>query len=85
MATLKSMRLIMRRHLPHWLAFSFVCTLIVGSASHNWPLFQMDVKNVFLNGELTNKVYMQLPLDFSHPPGFSHKVCRIRRALYALS
>jgi hypothetical protein len=27
---------------------------------------------------------MQLPPGFSQPPGFSHKVCRLRRALYGL-
>uniref|UniRef100_A0A2N9HHM2 Integrase catalytic domain-containing protein n=1 Tax=Fagus sylvatica TaxID=28930 RepID=A0A2N9HHM2_FAGSY len=63
---------------------SSVRTLIAVSASRHWPLFQMDVKNVFLNGELTEEVYMQLPPGFSQPPGFSPKVCRLRRALYGL-
>ena len=47
-------------------------------------LFQMDVKNVFLNGELSEEVYMKLPPSYSHPPGFPHRVCRLRRALYGL-
>ena len=63
---------------------SSVRTLIAVSNSRHWPLFQMDVKNAFLNGELTEEVYMQLPPSFSQPPGFSHKVCRLRRALYGL-
>uniref|UniRef100_A0A2N9HR29 Integrase catalytic domain-containing protein n=1 Tax=Fagus sylvatica TaxID=28930 RepID=A0A2N9HR29_FAGSY len=63
---------------------SSVRTLIAVSASRHWPLFQMDVKNAFLNGELTEEVYMQLPPGFSQPPGFSSKVCRLRRALYGL-
>ena len=41
----------------------------------------MDVKNAFLNGNLSEEVYMQ------PPPGLSvesNKVCHIRRALYGL-
>uniref|UniRef100_A0A2N9GD96 Reverse transcriptase Ty1/copia-type domain-containing protein n=1 Tax=Fagus sylvatica TaxID=28930 RepID=A0A2N9GD96_FAGSY len=53
---------------------SSVRTLIAVSASRHWPLFQMDVKNAFLNGELTEEVYMQLPPGFSQPPGFSPKL-----------
>ena len=41
----------------------------------------MDVKNAFLNRDLSEEVYMQ------HFPGFSvdpNKVCHLRRALYGL-
>ena len=41
----------------------------------------MDIKNVFLNGDLSEEVYMQ------PPPGFSiesNKVCYLWRALYGL-
>ncbi|XP_050938632.1 uncharacterized mitochondrial protein AtMg00810-like [Cucumis melo] len=41
----------------------------------------MDVKNIFLNGNLFEEVYMQPPPDTSSPP---HKVCLLRRALYGL-
>uniref|UniRef100_A0A2N9HB99 Integrase catalytic domain-containing protein n=1 Tax=Fagus sylvatica TaxID=28930 RepID=A0A2N9HB99_FAGSY len=40
---------------------SSVRTLIAVSVSRHWPLFQMDVKNAFFNGELIEEVYMQLP------------------------
>ena len=41
----------------------------------------MDVKNAFLNGDLSEEVYMQ------PPPGLSvesNKVCHLRRTLYSL-
>ena len=41
----------------------------------------MDVKNAFLNGNLSEEVYMQ------PPPGLSvesNKVCHLRRAFYGL-
>ena len=41
----------------------------------------MDVKNVFLNGDLSEEVYMQPPPDLSVE---SNKVCHLRRALYGL-
>lgn len=41
----------------------------------------MDVKNVFLNGELTEEVYMKPPPGVDSPP---NKVCQLRRALYGL-
>ena len=61
-----------------------VRTLIAIFAARKWPLFQMDVKNVFLNGELLEEVYMKLSLGYSHPSGFPHRVCRLRRTLYGL-
>ena len=48
---------------------SSVMTLITVSAARKWPLFYMDVKNSFLNGELSKKVYMNLSLGCSHPLG----------------
>ena len=63
---------------------SSVRTLIALSAAHKWPLFHMDVKNAFLNGELSEQVYMKLPPSYSHPSGFPHRVFQLRRALYGL-
>ena len=60
---------------------SFVCALLAVAAASKWDLFQMDVKNVFLNGNLSEEVYMQ------PPPGLSvesNKVCHLQRALYGL-
>ena len=41
----------------------------------------MDVKNAFLNGDLSDEVYMQ---PFPGLSVESNKVCHIRRALYGL-
>ena len=63
---------------------SSVRTLIAISTARKWPLFHMDVKNDFLNGELSEEVYMKLPFGYSHPLGFPHRVCQRRWALYGL-
>ena len=59
-------------------------TLTVVFAAHKWPLFHMDLKNVFLNGELLEEVYMKLTPGYSHPPGFPHRVFRLWQTLYGL-
>ena len=55
--------------------------LIAVAAIHRWPLYQMDVKNAFLNGDLHEEVYMQPPPDYPHS---GSQVCHLRRALYGL-
>ena len=37
---------------------TFVRCLIVVATIRRWPLYQMDVKNAFLNGDLHEEVYM---------------------------
>jgi hypothetical protein len=58
-----------------------VHSLIAIVAVYQWPLFQMDVKNAFLNGDFIEEVYMQAPPGYSNCP---NKVCLLRRALYGL-
>ena len=47
--------------------------------THNWPLHQIDVKNVLINDILDNNVYMK------QPPGFvAQWVCKLKKFLYKL-
>jgi hypothetical protein len=51
--------------------------------SRSWPMHQLDVKNAFLHGHLTETVYCSQPsgfVDSSHPD----HVCRLNRSLYGL-
>ena len=58
---------------------SSVLALLAIVAASKWDLFQMDVKNAFLNGDLSEEAYMQPPSGLSVE---SNKVCHLRRALY---
>jgi hypothetical protein len=58
-------------------------TIIAMAATKGWSLHQMDVKNVFLHGDLQEEVYMEQPIgyvDQTHP----NLVCRLKKALYSL-
>ena len=60
---------------------SSVRALLAIAVARKWDIFQMDVKNAFLNGNLSEEVYMQ------PPPGLSvksNKICHFQRALYGL-
>nr|GEY10018.1 ribonuclease H-like domain-containing protein [Tanacetum cinerariifolium] len=57
-----------------------VLSLVV---SCKWLIHQLDVKNAFLNGDLSETVYMHHPpifLDSRYP----HHVCLLQRSLYRL-
>ena len=49
----------------------------------NWSLQQVDVKKAFLDGELKEEVFMDLPLGFEkvYEDG---KVCRLKQFMSAL-
>ena len=53
------------------------------AAMRSWPLFQLDIKNVFLHGDLIKKVYMEQSLGFV-AQGESGLICKLRRSLYGL-
>ncbi|KAJ9562043.1 hypothetical protein OSB04_007203 [Centaurea solstitialis] len=57
--------------------------LMAISAYFNYEIWQMDVKTAFLNGKLTEDVYMQQPegfVDSKNPD----KVCKLLKSIYGL-
>ena len=53
------------------------------AATHNWPLHQLDIKNVFLYGDLQEEVYIEQPPGFV-AQGEYGKVFHLRKSLYGL-
>ena len=49
----------------------------------DWPLLQYDIKNAFLNGDLKEEIYMDIPPGYDNPTSIG-KVCRLKKALYGL-
>jgi hypothetical protein len=51
--------------------------------SHSWPIHQLDVKNAFLHGTLTETVYCAQPTGFVDSSRLDY-VCRLNKSLYGL-
>ncbi|RWR76143.1 retrovirus-related Pol polyprotein from transposon TNT 1-94 isoform X1 [Cinnamomum micranthum f. kanehirae] len=59
-----------------------VWLLLAIAASKSWSLYQMDVKNPFIHGDLKEDVYMRLLQGVTSPS--KNSVCRLRKSLYGL-
>ena len=62
---------------------TFVRLFISLAAAYHWDLHQLDIKNVFLHGDLQEEVYMEQPPGFV-AQGKIGKVFRFRKSLYGL-
>lgn len=60
-----------------------VRSVVALDASCGWFIFQMDVHNAFLQSDLLEEVYMQIPEGFANQ-WESHMVCKLHKSLYGL-
>ncbi|GJT56591.1 retrotransposon protein, putative, ty1-copia subclass [Tanacetum coccineum] len=57
--------------------------LIAIAAFYDYEIWQMDVKTAFLNGYLSEEVYMEQPEGFVNPK-YLNRVCKLKRSIYGL-
>jgi transposase InsO family protein len=63
--------------------WSTMRTVVSMAAMHGWPILHLDVKYAFLNGDLTERVYIFQPPGFIQPGAEDH-ICLLNKALYGL-
>ena len=61
----------------------YVRLFISLATTYNWDLHQLDIKNVFLHGDLQEEVYMEQPPRFVAQREIG-MVCHLRKSLYGL-
>ncbi|KAK3125126.1 hypothetical protein QOZ80_7BG0600470 [Eleusine coracana subsp. coracana] len=57
--------------------------LLAIAAFYDYEIWQMDVKTAFLNGNLSEDVYMTQPEGFVDPQN-ARKICKLQRSIYGL-
>ncbi|RVX11970.1 Retrovirus-related Pol polyprotein from transposon RE1 [Vitis vinifera] len=57
--------------------------LLTRVVNKDWLMYQLDIKNAFLYGDLTEEVCMEQPLGFVAKTE-THLVCKLKKAIYGL-
>jgi hypothetical protein len=60
-----------------------IIILLAFVTSKEFKLYQMDVKNAFLNGVIQEEVFVRLPPGFKNPK-YPNRVYKLSKALYGL-
>ncbi|KAL0442260.1 UNVERIFIED_CONTAM: Copia protein [Sesamum radiatum] len=50
----------------------------------DWPMYQMDIKNAFLYGDLNETIYMEQPPGYVAQGEKQRMVCKLKKAIYGL-
>jgi hypothetical protein len=60
-----------------------IWTVLTLALARDWPVHQLDVRNAFLHGTLTETVYCTQPIGFVDPAQ-PDLVCKLNKSLYSL-
>jgi hypothetical protein len=60
-----------------------IWVLLAIAAYFDYEIWQMDVKTIFLNGNIEEEMYMMKPEGFVDPKD-AGKVCKLQRSIYGL-
>ncbi|KAK8930635.1 hypothetical protein KSP39_PZI017057 [Platanthera zijinensis] len=63
--------------------FESIRLLLALAVKNNYPIYQLDVKSAFLNGEIDEEIYVQQPEGFEVQEAKT-KVYKLKKALYGL-
>ncbi|GJV58741.1 retrotransposon protein, putative, ty1-copia subclass [Tanacetum coccineum] len=82
-AILKPPRIDYEETFSHVADIRAIRILIAITAFYDYEIWQIDVKIAFLDGYLSEEIYMEQPEGFVNP-NFPNRVCKLKRSIYGL-